>query len=82
MADLIFYNGTVNTMKGQTASAVAVAGPVIQAVGSDEEILLMADPGCRVIDLQGRCVMPGFQDSHCHLLLRPGHAGHGLQRPL
>ncbi len=69
MADLIFYNGTVNTMKGQTASAVAVAGPVIQAVGSDEEILLMADPGCRVIDLQGRCVMPGFQDSHCHLLL-------------
>ncbi len=69
MADLIFYNGIVHTMNGQTASAAAVSGSLIQAVGPDGEILSLAGPNCRMIDLQGRCLLPGFQDSHCHLLL-------------
>lgn len=68
MADLIFYNGVVHTMDGETASAVAVSGPLIQAVGKDEDILKLAGKGCQTIDLKGACVTPGFNDSHCHLL--------------
>ncbi len=50
------------------AAAVAVSDGLIQAVGTDEEILKLADENSRVIDLKGACVVPGFNDSHCHLL--------------
>ncbi len=73
MADLIFYNGIVHTMADDAAetkvSAVAISGNLIQAVGDDEEILNLAEENCRMVDLHGRCLVPGFQDSHCHLLL-------------
>lgn len=73
MADLIFYNGIVHTMADDAAetkvSAVAVSGNLIQAVGGDEEILKLAEENCRIINLHGKCLVPGFQDSHCHLLL-------------
>lgn len=69
MADLIFYNGIVHTMAGESVSAVAVSGERIEAAGTDEEILALADASCRKIDLKGRCLVPGFNDSHCHILL-------------
>lgn len=73
MADLIFYNGIVHTMADGAAetkvSAVAVSGNLIQAVGDDEEILKLAEKSCQIINLRGKCLVPGFQDSHCHLLL-------------
>ena len=72
MADKIFYNGRVYTMAGgrrSPASAVAVNGHLIEAVGSDEEILSLAGKDSEKIDLQGGCMLPGFNDSHCHVLL-------------
>ncbi|HEY69235.1 MAG TPA: amidohydrolase [Anaerolineae bacterium] len=49
------------------ATAVAVRGNRIVAVGSDEEIGSLAKQGTRQIDLGGRLLLPGFTDSHIHL---------------
>jgi predicted amidohydrolase YtcJ len=66
---LIFYNGTVLTMDGDrpTAEAIAVAGDLILAVGTDEDILALEVADTRVVDLQGTTLMPGFVDSHTHI---------------
>lgn len=69
MADHIFHNGRIYTMSGQTASAIAVKDRRIEAVGTLEELQPLADGECVFTDLQGRCVVPGFNDTHCHLLM-------------
>ncbi len=68
--DTIFYNGRVYTMEpGWTPqSAVAVQDGIIQRVGSDEEVLALKTEQTQLIDLQGRTMLPGFTDSHMHLL--------------
>jgi predicted amidohydrolase YtcJ len=70
MMDLIFYNGNVVTMDDQDTicQAVAVEGDRIVAVGSDEEILALKDDVTDLVDLEGRLMVPGFNDSHMHLL--------------
>lgn len=74
--DTIFYNGRVHTMAGRTVSALAVQGSRIAMVGSDEAVLALADEHTQPIDLQGRCVLPGFVDTHMHMLM----VGEGLQQ--
>ena len=66
----IYYNGIIylNDEKTTKASAMAVEGGLIKAVGSDEDILAMAFDGDTMLDLQGRLVMPGFVDSHLHFV--------------
>ena len=66
---LIFKNGRVWTGAPQQpwASAVAMAGSRITAVGGSE-VVRLAGPQTRVIDLDGKFVMPGFNDSHVHFL--------------
>ena len=66
--DTIFYHGVVHTMAGRTVSAIAVQGSRIALAGSDEAALALRTPDTRCIDLRGRCVLPGFADSHMHLL--------------
>ena len=66
--DYIFYNGIVHTMAGRTVSAIAVQGSRIALAGSDEAALSLCTPNTRCIDLRRRCVLPGFTDSHMHLL--------------
>ncbi len=62
------------------ASAVAVAGDRILAVG-DAEVGSLAGPGTEVIDLDGATLIPGFNDTHAHMereglkRLRPSLAG-------
>ncbi len=70
LADVILVNGKIWTVnKAQPeAEAVAVWRERILAVGSNAEIRALAGPQSRVIDLQGRRVVPGFYDSHIHLL--------------
>ncbi|MFF9349342.1 amidohydrolase [Streptomyces sp. NPDC014734] len=67
-ADLILTGGDVLTIDDafSVARAVAVGGGRILAVGSDAEISALAGPDTRVIDLAGRTVLPGINDSHLH----------------
>lgn len=68
MASLVLRGGTVLTLAGPgNASAVAVEGEKIRAVGSDAEISALIGPDTRVIELAGRTLMPGLTDGHAHL---------------
>ncbi|MEO5921522.1 MAG: amidohydrolase family protein [Pseudolysinimonas sp.] len=51
-----------------TAEAIAVADEKIVAVGSNDEILALQITDTQLIDLQGRTLMPGFVDTHTHIL--------------
>ena len=53
---------------GPTAEAVVVQGRRIAFVGSAAEAQAWRTPDTRVIDGQGATLMPGFIDSHYHLL--------------
>lgn len=68
--DLIVHNGKLITLDPALAraSAMAIASERIVAVGSDQEILPLAASRTRRIDLSGKTVVPGFCDSHIHLL--------------
>jgi len=66
-ADLLFTGGPVLTPEGRTATAVAVSGERIIAVGR-EEVKDLAGPRTEVVDLAGRLLLPGFQDAHVHPL--------------
>ncbi len=65
---LVALHGKVWTVNPQQpeAQAFAVAGHRILAVGSDAEIEKFAGPETKVLDLQGRRVVPGFNDAHVH----------------
>jgi predicted amidohydrolase YtcJ len=69
-ADLILVNGKIWTVDDRRpeVEAVAVLGNRIAAVGSSEEIRKWAGANTKVIDLQGKRVTPGFNDSHVHFL--------------
>ena len=43
-----------------------MAGNKILAVGTAEEMKALAGPETKIIDLQGRSLVPGFIDAHCH----------------
>ncbi len=67
-ADLVLINGkiwTVNDKQPET-EAVAILGNRIVAVGSTQEVRKWAGASTKVIDLQGKRVTPGFNDSHVH----------------
>nr|BFD42587.1 amidohydrolase [Pseudomonas sp. FFPRI_1] len=68
--DLLLHNGKVFTAEqGQPLQqAVAVEQGRIVRVGSDAEVLALKAPGTRVVDLQGKVLMPGFIDSHSHAI--------------
>ncbi|MFG2937212.1 amidohydrolase [Streptomyces sp. NPDC048282] len=65
-ADLLFTGGPVLTPEGRTATAVAVTGERITAVGSADDLRELAGPRTEVVDLAGRLLLPGFQDAHVH----------------
>jgi len=69
VADLVFRGGPVITVDPQerVAAAVAIAGNRIAAVGSEQEISGFVGPRTRVVDLNGRALLPGFIDSHAHV---------------
>ncbi|HUY45743.1 MAG TPA: amidohydrolase [Streptosporangiaceae bacterium] len=56
---------------GPPATAVAVRGGRILAVGTDSEIAALASQQAESVDLRGRPLLPGFQDAHVH----PAFAG-------
>lgn len=69
-ADLIMFNGRIHTMDRSLplADAVAIgAGKFLEAGGS-EAVMRHATATTRTIDLNGRTVIPGLNDSHLHLI--------------
>ena len=68
-ADTVFVNGKVITVdkSDRIVSAVAVAGDRIAAVGDAAAIAEWRGPATKVIDLQGKPLLPGFIDSHSHV---------------
>ncbi|WP_374034160.1 amidohydrolase [Bdellovibrio bacteriovorus] len=69
-ASLVFINGKISTMNPtqQDATAVAVLGDKILSVGSDKDVMKNAAADAKVVDLQGRRLIPGLIDSHIHVI--------------
>jgi predicted amidohydrolase YtcJ len=67
-ADLAFVGGAVYTVDAarRWAQAVAVRGGRIVAVGTDHEIGALVGARTGIVRLQGRMLLPGFQDAHAH----------------
>lgn len=69
-ADLVIHNANIITVDRDMprASAVAVSGERIIYVGDDHKAKNLALPDARIIDLQGKTLIPGFNDDHVHTL--------------
>ncbi|MFN4014216.1 MAG: amidohydrolase [Reyranella sp.] len=70
-ADSIWSGGTILTMddKAMRAEAVAVANGRILAVGRRSDVMKLQGPTTRLVDLQGRTLVPGFVDPHGHVVV-------------
>lgn len=68
-SDTILIHGHIYTgdPKAPWVQALAVSGTRIEAAGTDQQILPQKQPQTKVIDLQGRTVIPGISDSHVHM---------------
>ena len=69
--DIAFKNGSVITVnaKDEIAEAVGVKGNKIVFVGSNADIDQLIDDHTKVVDLAGRTLMPGINDTHFHPIL-------------
>jgi predicted amidohydrolase YtcJ len=67
-ADFVFRGGTVYTADSAhpRATAVAVAGAKIVYVGNDAGVARFVGAHTTVVDLKGKMLLPGFEDSHVH----------------
>lgn len=66
--ELVLHGGTVRALDGADApaTALAVRGGRLLAVGRDEEVLALAGPATETLDLRGACALPGINDAHLH----------------
>ena len=70
-ADLVLLGGKIVTVDPSftLAEAVAAKDGMIMAVGSDEEVRPLIGPDSEVLNLEGKTVVPGFNDSHMHPMI-------------
>ncbi|MCB1340471.1 MAG: amidohydrolase [Pseudooceanicola sp.] len=68
-AELVVINADIRSMDPLVprATALAVAGGRVLALGSDAEMRALAGQGAEVLDARGRLLLPGFHDTHIHL---------------
>lgn len=68
VAEIILHNGTVHSQDSRLpeARAIAIGGGKIIDAGPDQKILGYRCSETRVIDLDNRLVLPGFNDTHFH----------------
>jgi predicted amidohydrolase YtcJ len=68
--DLVLHGGRFTTLDRSkpTATAVAIRDGRFVRVGADHEIMPLAGPATRVINLRGRQVLPGLCDNHIHII--------------
>jgi predicted amidohydrolase YtcJ len=69
-ADLILRGGRIHTLdaRNRVVSSAAVRDGKILAVGSDAKTAAFQGPGTKLVELAGRVVIPGLNDSHIHLI--------------
>src|SRR5579862_2223518 len=69
-ADVVVVNAKIYTVNPRQpwAQALAIRGEKISAVGTNKEIARYRGPATRIIDAQGRLVLPGFTDCHIHFM--------------
>jgi hypothetical protein len=70
-AESMFLNGHIYTLDRQNSIIQAMAtyeGRILD-VGSIDKIKTLIGPDTQVVDLNGKPVLPGFIDAHCHVLL-------------
>src|SRR5678815_121744 len=79
--DIIVTNGKIFTSneKQLYAEAVAIKGNRVIAIGKKSEIEKLAKPSTKVINVEGRTVIPGFNDAHYHH--NPIHKGYTISFP-
>lgn len=67
---MLLINGDIRTMdkNNPRAEAVAIKNGKILKIGSNSEILSFKKDKMEVIDLEGKLLLPGFNDSHIHLV--------------
>jgi len=67
-ADIVLFNGKIVTVddRDSMVEAVAIRDGKFVAVGGTEEVMALAGDCTRVIDLEGKTVIPGIIDSHTH----------------
>ncbi len=77
-ADKIYHNGSIVPMTGVTDvyDAISVRDGAIISVGSWEEIKAQIGTETEVIDLKGKCLLPGFIDGHSHFVAGMEHANY------
>jgi predicted amidohydrolase YtcJ len=68
-ADLLLVHGHILTVDANdsVAQAIAIRHGVILKTGTDAEMLALAAPGAKIIDLHGRTATPGLIDTHAHI---------------
>ncbi len=68
--DLILLSGKIVTMDslGQIVEAVGIKNGKIAVIGTNDEVLSKKDMDTNIIDLKNKLVLPGFIDSHMHML--------------
>ena len=70
LADTVFINGRIYTANAdrQFASAMAVNGDEIIAIGDDAAVNAFIGPDTNTVDLVGKLVLPGLHDTHLHAI--------------
>ncbi|MCL1912290.1 MAG: amidohydrolase [Eubacteriaceae bacterium] len=71
--DTILYNGSIETMAGRRVAAAAIKNGRFAYVGEDAAVLALASESTKLIDLKGNFAVPGFADSHIHMLSTGEH---------
>ncbi len=68
-ADVVLHNGKILTVDKDfsIAQAIAIRGNQIAAVGSNQQVMALAGPNTRVLDLKGKTAIPGLLNTHVHL---------------
>lgn len=69
-ADLVFKNGNIYTVDAARswAEAIAIKNQKIVYLGTNAGLQQFVSNTTKVVDLQGKMVLPGFHDSHVHLV--------------
>ena len=67
---LILHHAIIHSTSNSQpiGDALAIQGEQIYAIGKSEDILSLADHDSKIINLQGKTILPGLVDSHIHLL--------------